>query len=144
VHLDPSQPFIAFPQAKGGKFHQIPMDRTLYTTFKAYKLMVNPAPEDFVFASRQRRRGSEGDETRYPITHVQARRIIHAVCDAAGVRRAGAHEFRRSLATHLLSNGTNFALVSKGILNHKNPQTTLKHYTGRDHDAVAQALSNLY
>lgn len=53
------------------------------------------------------------------------------------------HQFRRSCATLMLESGVEFSVVSKGILNHKNPATTMQHYRMVRSSEVADALRGL-
>lgn len=141
VRLDATQPHIRFGRAKGGKYHAVPIDRTLYRLLKSYRELVAPEPDDYVFRSRQRTAGGG----QRPIGSTQCYRVITEACRRAGVRVATAHEFRRSLATQLLSDpNVPFKVVSKDVLNHANPVTTLKHYAGGDFDQVAAALRDVW
>lgn len=149
IVLDAQQPLIRFGRAKGGKFHTVPMDRSLYRLFKAYRELVQPEPEDYVFASRQRRRrdvaAGRSDAKKHPIGTAQSFRVITEACRRASVPVATAHQFRRSLATKLLSDpNVPFKVVSKDVLNHSNPATTLRHYAGGDYDQVASALRDVW
>jgi integrase len=109
---------IRFPRGKGGRFHTVPIDDDLVRELTLLRAADRPGEEDFVFRSR-----SGG-----PLSSAQLNRIVLAACDAASVRRATSHEFRRSAITNLSNAGVDFSLVSKSIAGHRNPQTTLRHY----------------
>jgi hypothetical protein len=63
---------------------------------------------------------------------------------AAGVRRGTAHEFRRSCITNALMRGEKLEVVSRGIANHSNPATTVRHYRQIPEIVVAKAVKGLY
>jgi site-specific recombinase XerD len=57
-----------------------------------------------------------------PIGDTQVGRVVYDACQRAGVSKPWEpHQFRRSCATLMLEAGIEFSVVSKGILNHKNP-----------------------
>jgi integrase len=135
---DRRDPVIRFPRGKNGEYHSVQMHPELVRRFHAYRLGVEPEPGDYVFRSQKIDVVTGGQR---PIARNRAWNIIQQTCERAKVRRAGAHEFRRSLATMLLNDpNVSFLAVSKGILNHKNPETTMSCYAGAHSDEVGRAL----
>ncbi len=133
VHSEEDKPRIDFPLAKGGRRHSIPMHPALLHDMLVYRRMINPVHDSCVFESRQ------GN----PLSVQQVNRIIEKACQAAGVRVASAHEFRRSCITNLLRAGVELSLVSSDIAGHADPRTTIRHYRGKDPAAVEAALRGL-
>jgi integrase/recombinase XerD len=137
VRLDLKEPELWFPvgSSKGGKMHEVPMDKEVLHDFIVYRRMTNPTSADYVFRSRQ-----GGNR---PISSQRVIAIIEQACRKAGVRVAGAHEFRRSCITNLLQAGVPFDVVSRDIARHANPQTTMRHYRGAHKGRVREALRGL-
>jgi integrase len=116
------------------------MHPELVRQFHALRRLVEPEPGDYVF--RSQKLGRDGSQR--PIARNRAWNIIQQTCHRAQVRCAGAHEFRRSLATELLNDpDVPFLVVSRDVLNHKNPETTMSCYAGRHADAVGLALKGV-
>jgi integrase len=133
IKLDAREPRIDFGRGKGGRVHSIPLDQQLLHDMIVYKRLANPLSGDWVFRSRK---GG-------PLSPQQVNRVIEKACLLAGVRVASAHEFRRSCITNLLEAGVPFDVVSRDIAQHKNPQTTMRHYRGHAGQRAAQALKGL-
>jgi integrase len=134
---DRRDPVIRFARGKNGEFHSVPMHDELVRRFHAYRLMAEPEPSDYVFRSQKTTPSGE----QRPIARNRAWNIIQQTCRRAKVRCAGAHEFRRSLATALLNDpNVPFLVVSRDLLNHKNPETTMSCYAGRHAEQVGRAL----
>jgi integrase/recombinase XerD len=133
VKLSVKEPRIDFGRSKGGRVHSIPLDQQLLHDMIVYKRLSNPEPGDWVFRSRK---GG-------PLSPQQVNRTVAKACVLAGVRVASAHEFRRSCITNLLEAGVPFDVVSRDIANHKNPQTTMRHYRGTAGRRAIQALKGL-
>jgi integrase/recombinase XerD len=137
VELDQKRPLIRFGPSKGGKFHELPIQRELLHDLIVCHRLTNPQPTDWVLPSQV------GKGTR-PIGSTQVGRIVYEACRKAGVPKPWEpHQFRRSCATLLLEAGVEFSVVSKGILNHSSPATTMKHYRQIRRSEVADALRGL-
>jgi integrase len=133
VLLDTREPEIRYPKGKGGKFHALPLDRELIHDLTVLRRTTNPDPQGLVFSSNQGK----------PLSPQQINRIIEKACRLAGVRRASAHEFRRSCITNMSMAGVDLAVISKGVANHASPATTLRHYRTVHRTEVARALRSL-
>ena len=129
------RPVIRFGPGKAGKFHTLPVQKELLHDLLVMHRMTHPEPTDWVLPSRVGGR---------PIGSTQVGRIVYDVCRRAAVPKPWEpHQFRRSCATLLLEAGVEFSVVSKGVLNHANPQTTMRHYRQVRHTEVADALRGL-
>jgi integrase/recombinase XerD len=133
LNLDGKEPVFSFRRGKGGRVSTFPIDNVLLRQFVMFKELTQPEPDGCVFKSRK---GG-------PLSTEQISRIIARACEAAGVRRAAAHEFRRSCITNLLHAGAPFDLVSRDVAGHKNPQTTMRHYRGSESARVREAMKGL-
>ena len=136
VLIDSPPQRISFPRAKGGKHHTLPIgeDKALLVALLTYRRLVNPRPTDWVLMSNRQN----------PLSEQQINRIIGRACLSAGVRSGTAHEFRRSCITNALMRGEKLEVVSRGIANHSNPATTIRHYRQIPEIEVAKALKGLY
>ena len=144
VKTDTTTPVIDFARGKGGKVFSVPMDKELIHDYVTLRRLTHPAPDGWVFQSRNRHtRGSDATGLNGPISPQQVNRIIEDACRKVGVRVASAHEFRRSCVTNLLHAGVPLDVVSRDIAGHRSPETTMKHYRGSESARVRQALAGL-
>lgn len=144
VKLDAAQPHVNFARGKGGKVATIPLDRELIHDFTVYKRLTHPAPDGFVFQSRNRHsRGIDATGLNGPISGQQVNRVIEQACRKAGVSVHSAHHFRRSCVTNLLHAGVPLDVVSRDVAGHASMDTTLRYYRGTESARVRQALAGL-
>jgi integrase len=137
VDLYTKRPTIKFGPGKGGKYHELPVSKDLLHDLIVVHRMTNPAPGDWVLPSQV------GGGQR-PISSTQVGRIVYDICRKAGVSKPWEpHQFRRSCATLLLESGVEFSVVSKGVLAHASPETTMRHYRQVRRSEVADALRGL-
>lgn len=135
VDLTGKQPTIRFGPGKGGKFHELPIQKELLHDLIVCHRLTNPLPTDWVLPSQIKGR---------PIGSTQVGRIVYDICRRASVSKPWEpHQFRRSCATLMLEAGVEFSVVSKGILAHSSPETTMRHYRQVRRTEVADALRGL-
>ena len=137
VDLAGKRPEIRFGPGKGGRFHTLPIQRDLLHDLIVMHRTTNPQPTDWVLPSQV------GSGNR-PIGSTQVGRIVYEVCRKAAVSKPWTpHQFRRSCATLLLESGVEFSVVSRGVLAHASPETTMRHYRQVRRSEVSDALRGL-
>ncbi len=137
VDLTGKRPEIPFGPGKGGKFHTLPIQRELLHDLIVMHRTTNPEPTDWVLPSQV------GGGSR-PMGATQVGRIVYEACRKAAVSKPWTpHQFRRSCATLLLESGVEFSVVSKGVLAHASPETTMRPYRQVRRSEVSDALRGL-
>jgi integrase len=121
------------PVTKTDLPHVIPIPTELVTRFQEL-----PHTSEGVFSGHPKhfRRLKPG-----PVSYAAVHKCWRRICARVGLADVHTHDLRRTCATYLVNRGVNLALVSKGVLNHKNLQTT-GVYTQAMMEPVQEAIQN--
>ncbi len=117
-------------EKKTGKLRKVLITSSIKQILKSY--IVHKKDTDWLFNSRK------GNT---PITRVQAYRILKTVCNEAGLKASiGTHSLRKTFGYHLYKRTKDVALL-QNILNHSNPNITLR-YIGITQDIIDSQLKS--
>ncbi|NGZ98419.1 MAG: hypothetical protein CV089_20220 [Nitrospira sp. WS110] len=121
------------PITKNDLPHVVPIPAELIPRFHDL-----PRTSEWVFAGHPThpRRLAPG-----PLSYANIHKHWQQIARRAGLGDVHPHDLRRTCATYLVNRGVNIALVSKGVLNHVNLQTT-GVYTQAMAEPVEVALNN--
>lgn len=120
--------YIEIKEKKTGKYKRFPITNSFKDTL--FEFIADKNPEEWLFSSQR------GD---YPITRIQAYRIINNACAKAGITaKIGTHTLRKTFGYHFYYKTKDVALL-QSILNHSTPSVTLK-YIGINQDIIDSSL----
>lgn len=122
--------FIEIREQKTHKFKRFPITDTYKDLLNA--LVKNKPLDNWLFKSK---RGN------YPITRIQAYRIISDACEKAGITtKIGTHTLRKTFGYHFYQQKKDVALLQT-IFNHSTPTVTLR-YIGINQDMIDTNLKS--
>ena len=120
--------FIEVCEKKTGKYRRFPITNSFKEPLNEY--IQEMESKEWLFGSPYRKK---------PISRIQAYRIIHKACKKAGVQtKIGTHTLRKTFGYHFYNKYKDIALL-QSILNHSNPQITMR-YIGINQDIMDISL----
>jgi integrase len=132
--LKPGQ-FITIREGKTGKQNILMVNKAVYKALKNYLKKVQPAGEDYLFASRK--------GTGKPITIQTVNALVKKWCRTINLSRGnyGAHTLRKTFGyIQRTQHGVGFEVLAKRF-NHSSPTVTMR-YLGLTSDEVNDVLMN--
>ncbi len=122
--------YIEIYEQKTGKYKKIPITNSFKKPLNEYILDKNNS--EWLFRSQRRN---------YPISRIQAYRIICTACDKAGIKtKIGTHTLRKTFGYHFYNKTKDIALL-QWIFNHSSPSVTLR-YIGINQDIIDASLKS--
>ncbi len=116
--------YIELVEQKTNKFRRFPITKSYKSEID--KFVCDKNLQDWLFT---------GNNSKKPLSRVQAYRIIHKACIAAEIQaRIGTHTLRKTFGYHFYKKNKDIALLQH-ILNHSNPSVTLR-YIGIEQDMI--------